>query len=234
MNQNKLNSEKSLFKIRILILEFENEISGFEIPAFRGAISKIAGFKNILFHNHEGDKFRYSYPLIQYKIHKKKPLILCIAEGVNDAHHFFENIQEGLFLGKRPYELKIEKLSLDKADLKVGDIEYSYRLNNWLPLNQENYSKYLSLKSEIDKITFLEKILIGNIISLAKGLGWNIESEIKIRINELGSLKIISVKSAKRAAFDIKFIANVLLPDLIGLGKNTSIGFGVLHKSNRL
>ena len=60
-------------KIRYLEVTFENDIEPWEVPAFRGAIIATAGKEHVLFHNHDDDKFRYSYPLIQYKQIRKKP-----------------------------------------------------------------------------------------------------------------------------------------------------------------
>ena len=76
-------------KIRTLLLQFTNEISSTEIPKYRGAVIASLENKNILYHNHLDDKFRYAYPLIQYKRLHKKAAILCIGEGINAIHEFF-------------------------------------------------------------------------------------------------------------------------------------------------
>lgn len=55
-------------KIKILCVRFRNELRPFEIEMFRGAVlDKLQETASVLFHNHVGDGFRYSYPLIQYK-----------------------------------------------------------------------------------------------------------------------------------------------------------------------
>jgi hypothetical protein len=54
-------------KIKTLTIIFNNEISQQQIPLFRGAIIDTMDNANILFHNHDEDNLRYSYPLIQYK-----------------------------------------------------------------------------------------------------------------------------------------------------------------------
>ena len=54
--------------IRLLIITFKNRISNEEIPLFRGAIINNFGNRiSELFHNHQNEKLRYAYPLIQYK-----------------------------------------------------------------------------------------------------------------------------------------------------------------------
>ena len=60
-------------KVKILDIVFENSIEDFEIEAFRGAVSKLVGYENTLFHNHLSDnKLVYAYPLVQYKRIKSK------------------------------------------------------------------------------------------------------------------------------------------------------------------
>ena len=159
-------------KIRLLDITFENEITPWEIPAFRGAVMATAGHSHILFHYHKGDGYRFGYPMIQYKRIRKKPHLVCIEEGVDEVHHFFENKQEGLMLGNRPYELRVDEIRLNRFTMQVWDRNFSYFMQDWLPLNQDNYRQFKDLKSEIDQFEFLEKILRGNILSFAKGIGW--------------------------------------------------------------
>ena len=222
-----------MIKIRILDIGFENSIEPWEIAAFRGAVIESAGRNNTLFHNHLKENYRYSYPLIQYKRIKKRPHLFCIEEGVDEVHHFFENKQEGLMLGNRPYELKVEQIRLNKFTMQVWDKTFFYFLQDWLPLNQKNYKDYKMLSTEIEQMEFLEKILIGNILSFAKGIGWKVDKEVKLRIKEIKRINIISVKGVKREAFTLTFDTNVFLPNHIGLGKNASLGFGVVKQVSK-
>lgn len=218
-------------KIRVLYIEFENEIAAQEVSAFRGAVVAIAGKKHVLFHQHKNNRLIYNYPLIQYKRYYKKPVIVCIEEGVDEVHHFFENKQEGLILGKRPYVLKIARLLMNQFTMQVWDKTFHYYIRNWLALNQKNYIAYNKINSELGKIEFLEKILKGNILSFAKGIDWMLDRELKVRINEIISNNTIPVKETKREAFSLKFSCNVFLPNFIGLGKNVSLGFGVVKEN---
>lgn len=217
-------------KIRVLQIEFEDEIAAYEIPFFRGAIVKIAGKENILFHNHKNDKLLYKYSLIQYKRNNKRPMIVCIEEGVDEVHHFFEKKQLGILLGERQYELKIKNLIMNQFTMQVWDKSFRYYLRNWLALNQKNYNEYNKITNEIEQIEFLEKILIGNILSFAKGINWLLEKQIKLRISEISDRKVINIKSTKRDVFSLVFTTNIFLPNYIGLGKNTSVGYGIVKQ----
>lgn len=224
-------------KIRVLDIEFENEIAAYEVPAFRGAVIETAGRRNTLFHNHIGNDFLHGYPLIQYKRINKKPHLVCIQEGIDEIHHFFNNKQEGLFLGNRSYELTVDQIMLQKHLVQIHDRSFEFSIQNWLPLSQKNYHQFQKMSSEMERLKFFERILVGNILSFAKGIQWKVEKNIKLRIIEINRTNIIKVKGINRQAFSLIFEANIFLPDHIGLGRNTSLGFGIVKKhmnENRL
>ncbi|MCF6183081.1 MAG: hypothetical protein L3J56_00400 [Bacteroidales bacterium] len=217
-------------KINLLDITFEDEIFVYELPAFRGAVIKMVGRENILFHNHLNKDYRFAYPLIQYKRINKKPHILCIEDGVDEAHKFFINRQEGLLLGERPYELKVDAIHLYKHEIKLNGALHKYNIKDWLPLSQKNYLEYKCLDTQIEKIKFLERILIGNILSLAKGISWTIEEELKLNILEIKNTHKVKMKKTERLAFSLSFQSNIQLPNNIGLGRNVSLGFGTVKK----
>ncbi len=220
-------------KIKILDIEFENEIQPWEVPAFRGAVIESAGRKNIMFHNHNQDKFVYSYPLIQYKRVGKKPHLVCIEDGVDEIHKFFENMQEGVFLNDRPYELKIGKLQLNTFTMQVWDKAFHYHLSDWLPLNQDNYTKYNAITDDNEQIQFLNKILTGNVLSFAKGIDWTIDKSIITKIDTIDRIKTLRIKGVPRVVFNVSFKTNISMPISIGLGKNVSLGYGVVREDKR-
>ena len=220
-------------KIRLLDIQFENEIAVWEVPALRGAVIATAGKENTLFHNHLGKNYRFSYPLIQYKRIRKKPHLVCIEDGVDEVHHFFENKQEGLILGNRPYELRVEQIRLNRFTMQVWDKSFNYFLQDWLPFNQENYKTFKELPNEIEQIQFLENILKGNILSFAKGINWKVEKEVRLQINDIIRSNTIPVKGIRREAFTLTFNTNVFLPNHIGLGRNASLGFGVVWENRK-
>lgn len=219
-------------KIRFLDISFENEIKPYELKSLRGAIVAMAGNEHVLFHNHKGDDLIYSYPLIQYKVIFKRPHIICINDGVDEIHHFFENKQEGIFLGNRAYELKIGNINLNQFTMQVWDKAFHYCLFNWLPLNQKNYDLYHSFDDQ-QKRKPPPKTLTGNILSMGKGIGWEIDKPIITQITDIEDVKMIKVKGVKREAFTIKFKSNVFLPNHIGLGKNASLGFGIVNENRK-
>ncbi len=224
-------------KQRYFLLKFSNTINFSSLPLFRGAINHfMKNSHHILFHNHAGDTFRYAYPLIQYKILNKKASIVCVNEGVEAIGLLLNKGTFSCSIGKEETLMEVDKVNAFQFVLQVWDSLFAYKLSNWLPFNQENYTKYIALESIAEKSTFLEKILIGNILSMGKGLGVNFEKEVICKITQIKDNRLLKYKEVKMMAFNVEFKSNVSLPDFIGLGKGASTGFGVVarKKENEL
>ena len=216
-------------KIKLLIVRFENEIDFKEIELFRGAILQLINRENILFHNHLSDKkYNYSYPCIQYKRIGGKAAIVCLEEGTEAIGLVFSKENMNLQVGHRMVEIKIENVNARQINVNVWDNMFAYRIRKWLPLNQENYAKYMAMESLAEKYAMLEKLLTGNILSMAKGLGIHFDKQVECKITEMEEPRLITYKGVKMMAFDAEFKSNVSLPDYIGLGKGVSLGFGTV------
>lgn len=216
-------------KIRILSISFDAEIQAYEVPAFRGAIIQKAGLENILFHNHLGkDSFVYRYPLIQYKTISKHPAIICIDQGVDEIHHYFEQKNWDIKIGEQTIIMKIHSLNMNQFTMQVWDKKWHYNIRNWVALNQENYKKYNEMESMAEQLLFLESILKANILSFAKGIEWEVDKAIQVNITEIVRSGMVKLKGNKVSAFSLNFTSNVFLPNYIGLGKSVSTGFGVV------
>ena len=214
----------------ILTIQFANEISQHEIPLFRGAVIHSLENKSILFHNHDGDKFRFSYPLIQYKQIGSKATIVCIGKGIESVNELFSTGNIQLRIGEKDVNTRIESIHIDQVNISCNETEQLYKLYNWLPLNSKNYNQFLKTDGLIDKISILERVLTGNILSFLKGMGIHLEEQLNIHITDIPDQHFTNYKKMKLMAFDIEFKANIQLPQYIGIGKNASIGYGILIK----
>lgn len=216
--------------VPIFMVKFKNGILPYEIPLLRGAILNAVGKEGgVLFHNHmEGDSFRYSYPLIQYKRIHKKAAIFCVSDGVEAIGHFLSLQNFLLELGERQILLEIESVSPKSNLVQTWKSVFRYRLRNWLPLNSDNYRKYRELEECSARIAFLENVLIGNLLSFAKGLGIDVTEKIICKLLCIDEPHIVKVKDTKMMAFNAEFKTNLSLPDYMGIGKHVSIGYGTV------
>ena len=218
-------------RVRFLKIVFEPEIEAWEVPAFRGAVVQKAGEQHITFHNHISDtELIYKYPVIQYKRIGRHPALICLDFGVDEVHHFFNNRNLDISISGRTLSLQVKDLRMQQYTLQVWEKSFTLRLSQWLALNQENHAKYTSLKDDLARITLLESILKANILSFAKGIGWDVDRPIALRIDSIDKVRPLTFKEQKLLAFDITFRTNVFLPDYLGLGKGVSHGFGTVKQ----
>lgn len=223
-----------MLRLKTLTVSFDAEIAAYELPAFRGAVIAKAGTEHILFHNHIGDgQLLHRYPVIQYKRLSGRPAIFCVGEGVDEIHHFFNNKSWKINISQRDIDLKIHKLNMDQVTMQVWNQFFHYEIRQWIALNSENLKRFRELNSEPERYALLENILTGNIISMAKSIGWDVDKPIVVRIPEIMRQSVVKVKCIKLLAFDVKFQSNVFLPRYIGLGKSSSLGYGVVRPVGR-
>jgi hypothetical protein len=97
-------------------------------------------------------------------------------------------------------------------------------------LNSANYQTFKQLTNDDEKKALLKSILVGNILSMAKTIQWNVNKNIELKINEIKHTKPIKYKNTKMIGFDINFQCNVFLPNYIGLGKGASHGMGIVKE----
>jgi len=73
-------------------------------------------------------------------------------------------------------------------------------------LNQANYEKFINSNSG-ERVEILKKILTGNILSMAKGLGYCVDKPIEVFVN----LRPVQVnyKNRKMIGFKGEFITNL-------------------------
>lgn len=193
-------------KIKILNVRFNNELRNDEVGLFRGAVlAKLQEASSVLFHNHLGTNFRYSYPLIQYKRQGGKASIVCLEEGTEAIGELFAAGDFCFRIGSRTVRMEIASITARQVLVQLWDTLFVYRLNRWLPLNEENYRVYQMLEGLADRYVFLEKKLIGNILSFAKGMDIYFENRVVCKIVEVEEPYWVSYKGVRMMAFNLCF-----------------------------
>ena len=210
------------------IIQFPDiELQTRDAHKLRGYFGKLFKEHSPLLHNHYNDgKTRYAYPLVQYKVIDKTPLLIGFQEGAGLLVSLFLKIREIDIEGQR-YPVLAKNIQQKQYDLAVNRQLYNYRFKTlWMALNQENHRKYLQL-DESAKTQFLNSQLQNNILSLYKGLSFRTSERIMAiaRVNE----KQTRFKDQTMLAFDGEFTSNAFLPEMTGIGKAVSRGFGTIN-----
>lgn len=80
-----------------------------------------------------------------------------------------------------------------------------YHIHKWLPLNSDNYRKYLKMDGLTEKVTFLENILIGNLLSFTKGINVFLDFHIQCKITQINFPSINNQQRCQIDVFNIDF-----------------------------
>ncbi len=214
----------------ILKLKFDRPLSrNVKAKDLRGAIANRNRDKS-LFHQHTTNgKAIFKYPLIQYKIIKGEGILVGLNEGAK-AITDLEILKEEFELCGEKYMLLQNELKFHSNLIRIDkELELYYFLTPWLALNEKNFDKYQRLGNWAIKEELLEKILIGNIISISKSLGYTVPEPIKANIGNLKEVQT-SLKSTPMLGFLGTFSVNFAIPDYWGLGKSVSRGFGTIKR----
>ncbi|MDA8242151.1 MAG: CRISPR-associated endonuclease Cas6 [Nitrospiraceae bacterium] len=182
-----------------------------------------------LLHNHSTDNTCiYIFPRVQYHILNGHAMIIGIEEGV-DAVKLIESSLLQLSMQREVYKV-IEKDGIEsEIDYGITGLkEYSF-LTPWLALNEKNYEKYQRMGTWAERKELLESVLIGNIISMSKSLGYTVSEPIKATMGQMKEVPT-KLKGTPMLGFLGTFSVNFEIPDYWGIGKSVSRGFGTIRR----
>lgn len=212
-------------KIDYTLVSFENlKLSTRYAAKIRGYFGN--KYKEIeLMHNHKDKGFIFKYPKVQYKVIDDKPVICGINEGAKLAAKL-GIVDDEILMDNELIDVSQKEIIKKTVEFGTAEdyIEYKF-LTPWIALNQKNISMYKELNN-IKKEEFLNRILIGNILSMAKGLDYTVEDKIHVWLNvkEIN----IKLKGISMKGFVGSFKTNFKIPNYLGLGKSVSRGFGAV------
>ena len=223
-------------KLRMMSLRFSPSITMSELPKFRGAVIAAAGRENSLFHNHIDEGFAYRYPLVQYRVMGGKAAMLCLNDGIEQM----QNLLGGSFLMQpqhfagRTEQVVVEDLRVNEFELCFLEQPVHYHISHGLAFNQENYRQWQALATDEERVAKLGALLVGNIISFAKGVGWQLEERVEVNIDPTSiETRYTNYKGKRLVAISAEFYANIFLPRGVALGKGVSLNKGIVTISRQ-
>ncbi len=218
-------------RTRYLSVGFDQRFQPYDIPKLRAAIIEKTRRQSDLFHNHLGeDGYVYRYPLIQYKIKDKRPLLVCLGEATEDIHYLLREKDYDFNINGRLYNMEIEDVLLKYERIQTYDRLFRYNIHNYLALNQENYRKWQDTESLVERIAMLEDLLYKHIAIFAEEMHAHMPHELKVRILEILGEKHLEYKRIHHLTFRLNFECNLHIPNYVGIGKGVSVGFGIVKR----
>ncbi|MFY0255149.1 CRISPR-associated endonuclease Cas6 [Chitinophaga sp. 30R24] len=208
----------------------EINLSPRDAHKLRGFFGNLFKEQSPLLHNHlESGELLYRYPMVQYKVLEHIPILIGLNEGADLLTQLFLQMRY-LEIDGCSYPILQKNIESKQLTIGLSDDLHAYRFQTlWMALNQKNYADYRR-EDEVQRAKHLKSLLIGNILSFCKGINYQVEGTI------MANLKVTNEKETKfknktMMAFEADFVTNMLLPDSIGLGKQTSRGFGTVVRA---
>ena len=151
--------------------------------------------------------------------------------GLNEFSQIvYEKISQLEYVVTADDKLRISNIELKTLNhkLTLGSFAY-YFISPWIALNEDNFVKWKESERSKRK-EFLEKILLGNILSMLKGLGIFVDYRVMVQLLGFKS-RLATAHNNKFVGITAQFGCNLNLPEYLGLGKSVSKGYGILKHS---
>jgi len=221
-----------MMNLKVLVMVIKTD------RAVREDAAKLRGFignsfpEYLLLHHHiDYTDNLYTYPRVQYKIISGTPLVIGVEDGVDVLKEISDDLEE-LKLGRSIYRIKSLQMNQFNADFGKCRENIRYRfLTPWLALNSGNYERYRCIRDWKEKKEFLNSILVGNILSMSKGLNYIVMG--KLYAHSLIDEDRVRYKAISHTGFMGEFKINFRIPDLLGIGKAVSHGFGTIKRVSK-
>lgn len=201
-----------------------------DIPKFRGYLAnKYPNYE--LIHNHlKNGRYRYSYPLVQFKTIDRHPAIIAINEGIDIIKEVFLELGD-MKIGEKKESIHEKSIMLTEEKFGFSEEYIDYKFSSpWMALNQENYQKYKKL-NRYDQRSFLKHLLRENLKTISKGFDYKIPDIEKVKVDGNFIKREVNFKNLKMLCFLGKFMTNFSIPDYLGIGKQVARGFGTVGRS---
>ena len=217
-------------KIRYLLVSWTDvNLEPRDIPKLRGFF--VSQFPNDhIFHNHlPNPGYNYNAPQIQYRIIDKHPALLAINEGINIIKKVFLEVDKLDINGKTLVSNERE-IALKEDDFGLTENYYTYFFSSpWMALNQENYKDYNKMNT-FQRNQKLKTILKNNLKTLSKAFNYWIPEVEKLNVDGWFKPLEVNFHNQPMQCFTGDFTTNFLIPEFLGIGKQSARGFGVVRK----
>lgn len=218
-----------------ITLSFPFRLNPGQLSAFRAEISTIAGFGNVVFHNHLPDaddgssRWSWDYPKVQYRIRRGKPTVVGIGEGaLAILKHVLPNLPSRFLLAGMVYETSGYQIRQDEIEMPVYDTPREFGIAQWIALNKDNYLQWRTAEGDdATRWAILERALRGHLSDMAGLLNPESASVAnEARVLHIDKTKKMHWHGTPLLAFHVRASSRILPPSGLGMGRIKAFGFG--------
>jgi hypothetical protein len=183
------------------------------------------------FHGHGPRGLIYEHPRIQYKVLNGQGLVAGVQEGAFLLQ--LAQLPARLRLGARWLDVISMDWIVRTVPFGLADASCEYKfVTPWVALNEENHSRFEAIRFQrkAESSALLRKVLIGNLLSLSKSLGYEVPGPITVEVQVEEPAEVILKPGVVLLSFLGRFRTNFWIPPLWGIGKQSARGFGVVER----
>ncbi len=171
--------------------------------------------------------FIHRYPVMQCKQIKSRLMVIGIGQGADLLQEISGGKKE-LGTGENTCTISGRDQEIRNEVLTISDKIHTYEfLTPWLALNQQNAKKFYHLKGKPERDAFMQKILTGNLNTLAKSLDYDLPAPLTCQSRV--RFKRERIHRENVMVFLGTFGTNLRIPDYLGIGQSVSQGFGTIR-----
>ena len=210
-------------------LRFERPLVAGEATYLRGFFGSTFTEEQMLHHHRADGSLVYDYPRVQFKVLDRTAHLIGLAEGGELVTRLWGEVDQAK-IGEQTMSVLESGLVRRREPLGEAEQNIAYRFRSpWIGLNQNNHRQYQALTNPAEKCALVERILVGNCLSLAKAFGHHVAIRLVADASGLRPLTT-RLKGIEMLAFLGTFRINFHLPNHIGIGKSVSRGFGTVER----
>lgn len=209
-------------------LRLSRSVTPGEASLLRGYFGRAFGGEVMLHHHQPDGSLVYDYPRVQFKVLDRTAHLIGVGEGCPLVTRLWAEVDQAR-IGFEDLTVLESRLSQRREPLgeAAGSIVYRFR-TPWLGLNQDNHRRYHALSVAAERRALLERILVGNCLSVAKAFGHRVIARLTADSDGLRPWTT-RLKGVEMQGFVGTFRINFHLPDHMGIGKSVSRGFGTVE-----
>jgi hypothetical protein len=181
-------------------------------------------------HKDSTTAFIHRYPVVQCKLIKSMLIVIGISQGADLLQEISGGKKE-LGTGENTCAISGRDQEIRNEVFTISDKIHTYEfLTPWLALNQQNAKKFYDLKGKPERDAFMQKILTGNLNTLAKSIDYDLpapltcESRVRFKRERIQRENVM--------VFLGTFKTNLHIPDYLGIGQSVSSGFGTIRSTS--
>ena len=215
--------------VTTLRLACERPLNLRDAPVLRSSFGEKFAEQELLHHHRQDGSLIYDYPRIQFKVIDRQAVLIGLEEGSTLLARLWLETDEAK-LGSEI--LDVREATIRRRQVLFGQAEYmvTYRfLSPWLALNQENARRYYAEERGDARTELLGRILVGNCLSIAKSFRYTVTMHLRADCSRLRTVHT-RLKGVSMLGFVGEFRVSFRLPDLWGIGKSVSRGFGTVSR----